>query len=329
MATKQKLLATRSIQSEVSTSVSAQIEKLGLRISHDSRSSKVKVYDLVPEVGIVRGFGANIQDRDDLIDVLEFRQLLRNDGLYLLFKQMSVIYVGISQKIKSRLTSHKYRRDWDRVIAFYSVREVLNPNITGYVEYKLYELLSKRGFKLDQNSPEECYLSQHDEIVMRQIIQEIDRVLQLLDLANPPLETALVAMTESPPKGQEESILKAAPRGTAIGKDGIEVELVSRKAQAIAIYSDLGLEVLAGAEGTAKVAPHAEKNKFYHSTVEKLVRDKVIEIRDGRIRFLQSFIFTSPTAAALILTGSNRPGPLVWRRTSDKRTLKELDDLRG
>lgn len=302
-----------------------QVQKLGLRVNEDTSQRRVKVYDLVPEIGIMRGFGANIQDRDALIQVLHFRDLLRSDGIYLLFRQMSVTYVGISQKIKSRLTSHRYFRDWDRVIAFYSVREALNPNIAGFVERKLFDILSQRGFTLEQKPPEERFLSQQDEIIMRQVIQEIDRVLQLLDMASPSQSERSTSDTSKLTSQMENgmSVTQAMWTGS---REGIEVALNTRKVRAIGVFSQYGLEVVAGSEGTAETSPHMKENIIHQTTIEKLQHEGIVEIGRGKLRFLQSYMFSSPSAAARILTGSNRPGPLVWKRVSDGKSLKELED---
>jgi hypothetical protein len=303
-------------------------DNLSLRIGTDSYKPAVKVYDLFPEVGIMRGFGVQKQDRDSLIQVLKFRDLIAQDGLYLLFRQMSVNYVGITQKIEQRLTSHTYQKreqnDWDRVIAFYSIRRNLNPNITGFVERKLYDILTGRGFKLLQKRPDERFLNHDDNIVMRFAISDIERILMLLDMAQPVNDPSNVVTTTL----QDEKIgekVKEQSKSTQVPPSSIEIELTLYGANAKGKYSEFGLEVYAGSTGNAHVKPHMQSNKFYWKTRKELIESRVIEIIEGeRIRFLQSYTFTSPTAAAQILAGSNAPGPKCWKTVSGNIPLRDL-----
>jgi hypothetical protein len=107
---------------------------LSLRISVDKQFSQVKTYELYPSTGIVKGFGVNKAEKKFLIEYLEVNELIKQDGIYLLFDQMRVSYVGISQKIKARLNNHASKRRWDRVIVFYSTRNNINPNINTFAK---------------------------------------------------------------------------------------------------------------------------------------------------------------------------------------------------
>jgi hypothetical protein len=290
---------------------------LSLRISVDKQYAQIKTYELYPSTGIVKGFGVNKSEKKHLIDYLEVNELIKQDGIYLLFDQMRIIYVGISQKIKTRLNNHASTRQWDRVVVFYSTRNNINPNIAGYIERRLFTILSSRGFELDQGQPEERYLNDDDLVIMKTVISEIDDMLQLLDMAYPREEYRVIDIQRTP---SEEF-----PSQEVLLGEYIEVEFVTKGIKAYGKYSDYGLEVYTGSTGVAIVKQHISTNKSYHKLLKQLVDKQIVEIRDGQIRFVQSYIFSSSTAAAMILSGSNRPGPLVWKRTSDKKTLKDLE----
>lgn len=290
---------------------------LSLRISVDKQFSQVKTYELYPSTGIVKGFGVNKAEKKFLIEYLEVNKLIKQDGIYLLFDQMRVSYVGISQKIKARLNNHASTRQWDRVIVFYSTRNNINPNIAGYIERRLFTILSSRGFELGQTEPEERYLNDDDLVIMKTVINEIDSILQLLDMAYP---------TEAyGSKGKQTKAGEPTASQEVILGEYIEVEFVSKGIKAYGRYSDYGLEVYTGSTGVAIVQQHLSNNKSYQKLLKELVDKQIIEIREEQIRFVQSYIFSSSSAAAIILSGSNRPGPLVWKRVSDKKTLKELE----
>ncbi len=290
---------------------------LSLRISIDKQFSQVKTYELYPSTGIVRGFGVNKGEKKFLIDYLEVNELIKQDGIYLLFDQMRVSYVGISQKIKTRLNNHASKRRWDRVIVFYSTRNNINPNIAGYIERRLFTILSSRGFELGQTEPEERYLNDDDLVIMKTVISEIDNILQLLDMAYP---TDIYILREKETKVEE-----TTPSQDVILGEYVEVEFISKGIRAFGKYSDYGLEVYTGSTGIAIIQQHLSNNKSYQKLLKELVDKQIIEIRENQIRFVQSYIFSSSSAAAMILSGSNRPGPLMWKRTSDKTTLKDLE----
>lgn len=290
---------------------------LSLRISVDKQFSQVKTYELYPSKGIVKGFGVNKGEKKFLIDYLEVNELIKQDGIYLLFDQMRVIYVGISQKIKARLNNHASKRQWDRVIVFYSTRNNINPKIAGYIERRMFTILSSRGFELGQAEPEERYLNDDDMVIMKTVISEMDDILQLLDMAYP---TEAYRLREKQTTLEEPKV----PQEVIVG-EYFEVEFIAKGIKANGRYSDYGLEVYTGSTGVATVQQHLANNKLYRKLLKELIDKQIVEIREGQIRFVQSYIFSSSTAAAMILSGSNRPGPLVWKRISDKRSLKELE----
>lgn len=297
---------------------------LSLRISVDKQFSQVKTYELYPSTGIVRGFGVSKSEKRFLIGYLEVNELIEQDGIYLLFDQMRVSYVGISQKIKARLNNHASTRQWDRVIVFYSTRNNINPNIAGYIERRLFTILRSRGFELGQAEPEERYLNDDDLVIMKTVINEIDTILQLLDMAYPTEAHKSARSEEKPTKSDERP-----PSQEVILGEYVEVEFVSKGIKAYGKYSDYGLEVYTGSTGVATIQQHLSNNKSYQKLLKELVDKQIVEIRDGQIRFVQSYIFSSSSAAAMILSGSNRPGPLMWKRTSDKKTLKDLEGQLG
>ncbi|MGB1250471.1 MAG: DUF4357 domain-containing protein [Candidatus Promineifilaceae bacterium] len=107
-------------------------------------------------------------------------------------------------------------------------------------------------------------------------------------------------------------------------QDYIDVELQSNGAYATGKYTGFGLEVLARSIGTSTVQTHMKSNRTYWRIRTELETTEVIEVNNTTIRFTQNHTFSSPTSAVQILTGSNWPGPLVWRRITDKKTLKEI-----
>ncbi|MEM9955634.1 MAG: GIY-YIG nuclease family protein [Chloroflexota bacterium] len=95
---------------------------LDLRIGFDSSTPKIKIYNLIPDLGITRGFGVNKDDRSALSEVIYNYDYSERDCVYLLLSHMSVNYVGTTQDIVRRLGEHATRRNasknWDRSLVF-------------------------------------------------------------------------------------------------------------------------------------------------------------------------------------------------------------------
>jgi hypothetical protein len=148
-------------------------------------------------------------------------------------------------------------------------------------------------------------------------MDDIDTILQLLDMAYP---------NNRLNKAHEKATVKASENESedAILGEAIEVEFITKDVEARGIYSDFGLEVYSGSIGVAKPQQHLEQNKTYKRILQELNDKKVIELENGKMRFISPYVFSSSSTAAMVLSGSNRPGPLVWKRVSDKKALKEI-----
>lgn len=145
----------------------------------DSAYSGVKTYLLYPQLGSIEGYGADKIERDELVSAVRLRRWDRQDCLYLLLKQMSANYIGTTQNLDDRVKAHVAKRnakngcDWDRMIVFYSVRDILNTNIAKYAEYTLYTLLKNKGFVLLQNPPDkrqDRFLNPQDQLTAKQVV---------------------------------------------------------------------------------------------------------------------------------------------------------------
>ena len=305
------------------------VDNLDLRIGFESSQSRVKTYDLVPDLGIIKGFGVNKEDRDALAVVLSQRKYDRRDCVYLLLSHMSVNYIGASGSIVDRLGVHVSQRtqekQWDRALVFFLTKPIHNRSLVEFVEHALFLRLTERGFALIQKIPDGRALNPDDQKIARRFVAEIERILALLDMADPLEIVREIGGFCSGDIGNDEMADAEALQSLEESRqEAIEVELHYQGTEATGKYTGFGLEVYAGSIGTAQVKNHMYENEGFWRTRSELEDMGVIEITDDILRFTQNYTFSSPTAAAQILTGSNRPGPLVWRRISDKKSLKEL-----
>ena len=300
---------------------------LNLHIAFHASEPNVKTYVLHPQIGLVECYGVDKENRKSLCKVIDLHRYETRDCVYILFDQMSINYVGITQNIKRRLNTHSSQRkndkNWDRALVFYLKNPIHNTSIVAFVERTLYVRLTDRGFKFDQTVPDGRVLNPDDQKIAQRFVAEVERILSLLDMAEPVSSSRKSAVAASTEDVKED--VKVLEELRASKQQSIEVELKYQGTNATGKYSGYGLEVYAGSWGTSQVQNHMQDNQAFWRMRDELSAAGVIEINGNILRFTKNYTFSSPTAAAQILTGSNRPGPLVWRRVTDKKTLKELE----
>lgn len=299
---------------------------LDLRIGFDIALPSVKTYDLVPDLGVIRGFGTNKTDRKALVDVLHRLDYQERDCVYLLLRQMSVNYVGMTQNIQRRLDEHSSQRkgekNWDRVLVFYLVKPIHNTSLAAFIERTLYLRLTERGFLLYQDPPDGRALNPDDQKVAQRFVTEVERIIELLDMAQPSARTRQKALEVKDEDVQAE--VQVLEELRASRQQSIEVELSSQGANAFGKYTGFGLEVFAGSVGNSRIQPHLQHDQSFLKARQELEETGVIEINGEQLKFVKNYIFSSPTAAARILTGSSVPGPLRWKTVSEGIPLRDI-----
>lgn len=302
------------------------VNNLGLRIDIHPQTAMVKIYSLVPDLGITRAFGVDREQIEHLQIVLNTLNYTERDTVYLLFNAMTINYVGSSAGVIRRLLTHQRERTdakiWDRAIVFFITKQIYNRSIREYVENTIYNRLSARGFNLLQQSPAFSELNPDNSLIAGQHVLEIERILELLDMAKPS-ETNIRLDPETSEDVRED--VEALQSLMASDEQSFEVELSYPNTDAKGRYSGFGLEVFAGSYGTSIVQDHMKKVDTFWRRREELEKSGIIDVNDDILSFNENYTFSSPTAAAQILTGSNRPGPLVWFRISDRKSLKEIN----
>ncbi|MBZ0285288.1 MAG: DUF4357 domain-containing protein [Anaerolineae bacterium] len=314
-------------QKHSSTNQDTHASDLNLQIAFHASEPNIKTYLLHPQIGLVECYGVDKKNRKSFHKIVDLLGYGTRDCVYILFDQMSINYVGMTQNIKQRLDQHasqrKNNKNWDRVLAFYLKNPIHNTSIVAFVERTLYVRLTDRGFQLNQAVPDGRVLNPDDQKIAQRFVTEVERILSLLDMAEPIPSSRKYAVAASTDDVKED--VKFLEELRASKQPSIEVELNYAGTQAVGKYSGYGLEVYGGSIGTSHVQNHMQDNQAFWRTRNELIEAGVIEIVGEILRFTQNYTFSSPTAAAQILTGSNRPGPLVWRRATDKKTLKEIN----
>jgi hypothetical protein len=150
------------------------------------------------------------------------RQEFGKSGVYMLFgyregtpDDLPTIYVGkAARDIRSRIENHFKSKDfWDTGVVFVSPRGDLNAAHVDWLEYALVERAANAGrCHLDNdNTPQECPLSEAEKADTRAFLKEILQILPLLGIHS--LERPKAVSTHHPaltPEG------KTAPRDTIV-----------------------------------------------------------------------------------------------------------------
>lgn len=304
----------------------------GLEIVFRARVRVVKEYNLIPDMAVVRALGADKEHRHQLADVVKVLRLPAKDVVYMLFRQMTLSYIGITQNIRRRLDEHFVKRtnelDWDRALVFCVNSLDMNTNIASYIEHTLFLHMRSKGFNLLQSPPSSSSVNKRGEALAERAINEMKLILELLDLARPVVSIKTQEMQpEQETSLQEQEVAQDVAALTTLvntNSEEIEVSLRTRGANARGRYTAFGLEVFAGSIGTAELQDHMKKKDRFLKMRAELLKNKIVAINDSTLMFRESYTFSSATAAAQILCGSNAPGPLVWKRTTDGKPLVEI-----
>lgn len=239
----------------------------------------------------------NCSDRSDL----------KNTGIYLLFGKdeegKDLVYIGEAEDILVRLNQHLSQKDfWNEVIVFISKDENLNKAHIKYLEYRLFEIAKscKRYIILNGNTPTQSSISELDQAEMEEFI--VNAKLLVNTLGHKVFENKLNIKSV-----EKESLLYLEIEGkdkgracSAIGKQTLEGFLVSK-----------GSKI-------------AEETVVSFSNSLKIMRDDLIS--EGIIKdfiFTEDYSFSSPSAAASLISGRSANGLIEWK-TKEGVLLKNI-----
>lgn len=89
-----------------------------------------------------------------------------------------------------------------------------------------------------------------------------------------------------------------------------------------AIYTDEGMVVLKGSEARKDYADSFRSTQV--ALRQRLLNDKIIIEENNKLKFVQDYIFPSPSAASDIIKGNSSNGWIEWKN-KDGKTLDEVE----
>lgn len=256
------------------------------------------------------------------LTALRDRPEAKRTGVYVLLGEehpdypgRNAVYVGEGDEVMKRILRHENEKDfWDRVVIFVSKDENLTKAHVRHLEAKLVALAreTNRAVVLNQNDPEGGRLPEVDEAEM---VQFLDQICTLL---------GIFGITEFEPIRARVAPLAAAgtsPRPALEARPVFFLSVGGIEAQGI--LDDAGFIVRKGSR--ARKAARSSITSYKLARREELLASGVLKEAAGDLRFSQDYLFTSPSAAASVISGTSMNGRIVWK-LADGTTLKAWEE---
>lgn len=252
------------------------------------------------------------------------RRELSNAGVYMLFGQdpenmdSHIVYVGEAEEAYKRVLQQFEKEFWNDVVLFISKDENLNKADVRYLEHKLIAAIAQAGRAkiMNANRPAEPSISELERVVLDEYLENLKLVVSTLGYR---VFEPLVATDST--SHQLESKAVSTESEHALERDYFLMG--PRNANAKASLTSEGLVVRKGSRLTKDVLPSARSSvadmRQHLEKVGTLIEDS------GQLLFAKDHLFSSPSAAAMLIIGNSVNGRIVWK-DFEGRTLKEIED---
>lgn len=236
-------------------------------------------------------------DRDDLTST----------GVYLLFGKddegKDQVYIGEAESILKRLNQQLTQKDfWNEAIVFIGKDENLNKAHIKYLENRLHDIAkSANRYKVDNSIiPTQSSISESDRAEMEEFIGYIKMLVNTLG------HKVFDEKREFKAKQKQETFFIKAARGA----DG-QGEPTSD-----------GFVVFKNSKAAATIVNSMTPNFITYR--QKLINEGVLIDKEEYFEFVDDYIFSSPSTAAVIVMGRSANGLTEWKNKEGK-TLKEFE----
>jgi hypothetical protein len=241
------------------------------------------------------------------------REDLRSTAVYLLFGKPETstdkakVYIGEAENVYARLVSHVSEKEfWNEAVVFISKDENLNKAHIKYLESRLFEIanMACRYDVQNSNTPTKSSISESDKAEMEEFIEYVKILVNTLGFKvfEPLISQDLVNNSNN----NEKLYIKAARGADATGKRTPDGFVVFRNSE---IASD-----------TVK----SYRDKGLNKLRDELIENKIIVEVDSKLIFKSDYLFSSPSASAMVIMGRSANGLLEWKDSSGK-ILRDIE----
>ena len=245
------------------------------------------------------------------IDLREFaeREESRRTGVYILLGQnpesgAPEAYVGEADNLAKRVGQHKGKDFWSQVIAFTSKSDNFNKAHARYLEAKvLAEAVRVGKFQMANKADSTINLSEFDQAITDTYFGKIRQLLPILG-------TDLLTEVRKPANDKKHANLTYTVKGFVAHGD--------RTPDGFVIYE--------GSTASPEERPGAKKHGAWTLALRKQLLDggALVE-QGGKLVFTRDVEFSSPSAAAAVVSGGPTAGPKAWKDRHGT-TLKDLEE---
>lgn len=214
------------------------------------------------------------------------------------------VYIGQTTDLLKRLDTHgKNKEFWDLALVFLTSNNSFNTAHIKYLEALCIEACKESGrYDVQQNSVRNFPVQQGLQAELDEYFRQISFYLRLVGY--PMFDKVHLEVQE------------------AITKLFCIHQLT--ETEAVGEYTDNGLVVLKGSTLVpTKFISDGTKLPSYMRRREELLDAGIIQMRNGKLEFVEDCLFNSPSAASSVILGYQSNGWVLWRNR-DNVALSEL-----
>jgi hypothetical protein len=246
-------------------------------------------------------------------------------GVYLLLGIDDVsgapaVYIGEAENVMDRLQSHLSQKDfWTEIVLFSNKDENLTKAHVRYLEAQLTVLAkaANRYVVKNLNQPQPALLPRGDRDAMESFLEQMRLLLGVLG------HRVLEPLASQPISPRPQPTAGSVP--SAHSPDGV-FTYSGKGLQANALLTSEGVVVLANSRAVAVATDSISGG--YRKLREQLIQQGIL-VPDGEaLRFTQDTLFSSPSAAAVVVVGYPINGREAWK-DSQGRSIADIEGQIG
>jgi hypothetical protein len=221
----------------------------------------------------------------------------------------NIVYIGQAEVARQRLDQHSAGKDfWTHLVLFTNKDANLNNAHFRYLEARLVQRANeaKRANRANGNQPSAPQLSEAEVADAEAFLSDMLVIYPLVGID----AFELVASADV-----------TVPSVTSVSSE--RFIMTGRGASATGVVSSDGFLVQKGSTAVGKAVPSFDGG--YLALRNELIRNGVLAPDGDMMRFVQDYLFKSPSAAGSVVRGRSTNGRSEWK-TSDGRTLAQVQE---
>ena len=223
-------------------------------------------------------------------------------------------YIGEAEELKSRIRGHIAKKDWwETAVLITSTANNLHKAHVKYLESRLVELAqdAKRMRLENGNSPPKSSLSESGVANMESFLDSLMMVLPAIQV-----DMFVNKVRQRPIVTKDIPELKLPVFELKIKRDNLIATAKMHEGEIV---------VQAGSQARSGWIGGASKDSGYHKLRNILISANILRIENGMAVFVESYAFSSPSAAAAVISGRAANGRTEWKLKGTNKTYADWE----